>query len=121
MPPSKEKQLKALREMLDGIYVDAAQAHAEGTIPCDLTIIFTALASLTVNYDNVDERIEILATDVREVKNNLDEVVTNIKICDATNQGKRMVWVGIISFISGGLGLMILKWIIENSIAGGVS
>jgi hypothetical protein len=126
MAADKEKQLKALREILDGVYLDASQSHAGGTVPCDLTIIFTALASLTVNYDNMDEKydnlndkMEKLAGGCFDLKQKLDEIDTNIKVNDAREKGKKTVWVGLISFISGGLGLLILKWLAEN-MAGGI-
>lgn len=114
MPPDKERQLKALREMLDGIYLDATQSHATGTVPCDLTIIFTALASLTVSYDDVKEDVRSLKDSMAEVQTGLHEIATTIKVCDAVDQGKKAAWTAIIAFVSGGLGITLIKWILDT-------
>ena len=70
-------------------------------------------------YDNLNDKMEKLAGGCFDLKQKLDEIDTNIKVNDAREKGKKTVWVGLISFISGGLGLLILKWLAEN-MAGGI-
>lgn len=121
MPPDKERQLKALREMLDGIYLDATQSHATGTVPCDLTIIFTALASLTVSYDdakedigNIREEIKETRSDIKTLGNQFHELATNIKICDATSQARKSILLWIVGLLTGSFGLMIGRWVFNH-------
>ena len=115
---NKERQLAALRKMLDGIYLDATQSHSTGTVPCDLTIIFTALASLTVNNQDVKDDVCSLKTDLKDVltdvKNlgtQLQTIAAEIKIRDASSQARKNVWTGIIGFLTGSLGLIMGRWI----------
>ncbi len=114
MPLDKERQLKALREMLDGIYVDATQSHSSGTMPCDLTIIFTALASLTVSYDDVKEDVKYLKNCMEDMQSELHALATTIKVCDANRQGRKAVLSAAIAFLSGGLGLALVQWILNT-------
>lgn len=121
MPPDKERQLKALRKMLDEVYVDAEQSHSSGTIPCDLTIIFTALATLTVSYDDAKEDIGSIKGEIKEVRsdiktmgNQFQDLVTNIKICDATSQAKKSILLWILGLMTGSFGLMVGRWIFNH-------
>jgi chromosome segregation ATPase len=121
MPPDKERQMKALREMLDGIYLDAAQSHASGTVPCDLTIIFTALASLTTSYDDAKEDIGSIKGEIKEVRsdiktmgNQFQDLATNIKVCDATSQAKKSILLWILGLMTGSFGLMVGRWVFNH-------
>jgi chromosome segregation ATPase len=116
-----ERRLATLREILDSIYLDASQSHSDGTTPCDLTIIFTALATLTVSYEDVKEDVGSLKDDIGSLKNSIEKVqtelhdlATTIKVCDAANQGKKAVWMAVIAFFSGGLGLALIKWVFDT-------
>ena len=120
MPIDKERQLKALREMLDEVYVDAERSHATGSIPCDLTIIFTALASLTVSYEDVKDDVKSLNDGMKKVQFELHDLATTIKVCDAADQGKKAAWMAVIAFFSGGLGLALIKWFLDTYLNGAI-
>jgi len=120
MSQDKERLLKALREMLDGIYLDATQSHSTGTVPCDLTIIFTTLASLTVKYENIENDVGLLTSSMKNVENGLRDLTTTIKVCDATDQGRKATWTAIIAFCSGGLGVALIKWILDTYLNGAI-
>ena len=121
MPPDKERQLKALREMLDEVYIDAKKSHSDGSIPCDLTIIFTALASLTVSYDdakedigNIREEIRETRSDIKTLGNQFQELATNIKIYDAASQAKKSIVLWIIGLLTGSFGIMLGRWLFNH-------
>jgi hypothetical protein len=84
------------------------------------TIIFTALASLTVSYEDVKDDVKSLNDGMKGVQSELHELSTAIKVSDAADQGKKAVWMAIVAFLSGGLGLALIKWILDTYLNGGL-
>ena len=109
-----ERQLKALREMLDEVYLGVQKAHADGTIPCDLTLIFAAIASHTVKFENIDKRITYVDNELQDIKSemtNMDGKLDKIANSHAFAAGQKQGVIAIIGAATGGAGIMIIQWI----------
>ena len=109
-----ERQLKALREMLDEIYLDAQKSHTDGTISCDLTLIFAAIASHTVKFENMDTRIDHIDNELQDIKSemtNMDGKLDKIANSRAFAAGQKQGVIAIIGAATGGAGIMIIQWI----------
>ena len=102
-----DRQLRAIRELLDEVYLDAQKSHSDGTVPCDLTLIFTALGSHTVKFENIDEKIAHIDTEMTNMNKKLDKLANNHAFAAGRGQGIAAV----VGMMAGGAVTTIIAWL----------